>query len=325
MRARMPRDEPLWDWNAAAPRRRLLGPESALLDETLRDGIQNPSVRDPSAAEKLELLELMDGLGIQLVNVGLPAASRRNLDDCVALCRAIVDRRRAIRPVAAGRTVVGDVEAILRVADAAGAAPEAYLFIGSSPIRQLAESWDAAFLARSTEQAIDRATRAGLAACFVAEDTSRSRPEVLQTLWRAAIDAGARRICLADTVGHATPDGLRNLVMFAADIIRASGADVRLDWHGHNDRGLALDNALWALELGVERIHATALGIGERTGNVSMELMLHNLRAMGELAGPSDDDLGRYCRRAARALGWHMPDHQAVVGRSALEALRSVP
>lgn len=296
----------LFDWNRLKARQPLVRPGVSFQDETLRDGIQNPSVVDPSVGDKLELVFRMEELGIQRVNVGLPAASLRNFEDSAVLCREIERSGLAIRPVAAGRTVVADVHAIAEIAARAGSAVEVYTFIGSSAIRQLVEAWDLAFMERQTDRAVAAAVREGLAVCFVTEDTTRARPETLRALWRAAIEAGARRICLTDTVGHATPDGVRNLIHFASDVLLELGVagEVGIDWHGHDDRGLALDDALTALECGADRIHATALGIGERCGNTNMELLLLNLSLMGELS-IERAALERYSELAARALGWN--------------------
>lgn len=294
-----------FDWNRVDPPRRWLRPGVTFLDETLRDGIQNPSVTDPQTQDKLELIHCMDRVGIHAVNVGLPASSRRSYDDALAACQEIAASRLRIRPVAAARTLTSDVEPILEIADRAGIAVEVYTFVGSSPIRWFVESWDIAGLVESSARAIDLAVRRGLSVCYVTEDTTRSRPSVLSALWKAAIERGARRICLTDTVGHATTEGVKALVSFAKSTMLSAGArEVGLDWHGHNDRGLALDNALAALERGCDRIHGTALGIGERAGNTPMELLLHNLYLHGELEEARSAHLVQYCKTAARALHW---------------------
>jgi 2-isopropylmalate synthase len=308
--------EPIYDWNRARERRRLVRLGVTFQDETLRDGIQNPSVVDPPAGDKLELVHAMNALGIQRVNVGLPASSKRNRDDTEAACREIASARLAIRPVAAGRTVVADVTAIAEIAQRAGLAIEVYTFIGSSAIRQLVEAWDLAFLQQKSRDAVAAAVREGLSVCYVTEDTTRARPETLRALWQAAIDAGASRLCLTDTVGHGTPDGVRNLLRFAEDVCSEMGVpETGLDWHGHDDRGLALDNALTALEHGADRIHGTALGIGERCGNTAMEVLLYNLMLLGELE-LDVDRLLRYSRLAARALHWHVPAAHILIGEN---------
>ena len=145
----------------------------------------------------------------------------------------------------------------------------------------------------------------GVEVAYVTEDTTRAHPETLREIWKSALETGAKRLCLADTVGHATRDGVRNLVVFTRALIDETGIDdVGLDWHGHNDRGLALDNALWALEYGIDRIHGCALGIGERTGNTPMELLLLNLWLQGELELGDPSALDRYCEVAARGCKW---------------------
>jgi 2-isopropylmalate synthase len=298
----------VFDWNRVDPPRSWLRPGVTFLDETLRDGIQNPSVTDPDTRDKLELIHSMNDVGIHTVNVGLPAASRRSYEDALAACREIVDSGLRIRPVAAARTVTSDVEPILEIAQRAGIAVEVYTFVGSSPIRWFVESWDIAGLIESSARAIDLVVREGLSVCYVTEDTTRSRPAVLSALWKAAIERGAKRICLTDTVGHATKEGVKALVAFAKSTMLSAGAgDIGIDWHGHNDRGLALDNAISALERGADRIHGTALGIGERAGNTPMELLLHNLFLHRELEGAGPAGLARYCETAARALRWDAP------------------
>jgi 2-isopropylmalate synthase len=271
-----------------------------LQDETLRDGLQSPSVVDPPIAEKLELLHAMEAIGIDVVNVGLPAASVRSGEHVRALCVEIVRARLRLRPAAAGRTLVADLIPIVEASQACGVAILVCTFIGSSPIRKLAEDWSFERILRQSAEAIAFAVREGLEVCYVMEDTTRSRPEDLAALYRNALDHGAQRLCLADTVGHATPDGTRALVSFTRNMLAAGGyANVGLDWHGHNDRGLSLTNSLVALEAGADRVHGCALGIGERVGNACIEHLLINLR--------SDLDrevLARYSATATRALRW---------------------
>lgn len=294
-----------YDWNRAREVAKLLRPGVTFQDETLRDGIQNPSVIDPRIEDKLELIHLMDRLGIHLVNVGLPAASSRNYEDSAAACREIVNSKLAIRPVMAARTVVSDIRPIAEIQQKVGVPVVAYAFIGTSEIRKLAESWDVELIVQRSTEAIAFAVKEGVEVAYVTEDTTRARPETLRTIWKSALQTGAKRLCLADTVGHATRDGVRNLVVFTRALIDEVGIDgVGLDWHGHNDRGLALDNALWALEYGIDRIHGCALGIGERTGNTPMELLLLNLWLQGELELADPSALDRYCELAARACRW---------------------
>jgi 2-isopropylmalate synthase len=214
---------------------------------------------------------------------------------------------------------------MIEVSQLAGMPVEVYAFIGSSPIRQYAEDWDLALIAKRSAEAIDVAVKAGLPVAYVTEDTTRSRPEVLTTLFRAAIDHGAARLCLSDTVGHATPDGVRNLIQFTRHVIAGTGrTDVGIDWHGHNDRGLALENAIWAFEYGADRVHATGLGIGERVGNAQMELLLLNLKLLGQLEGQDLTKLLEYCETIARAVKWDVPINYPLVGRDAFRTATGV-
>jgi 2-isopropylmalate synthase len=317
----------VFDWNEVNRKGRVVTQPFTLFDETLRDGLQNPSVEDPSIGDKLAILHLMEDLGIDEADVGLPGSSKRAFEDVLRICREVVDCKMKIKIAAAGRTVVSDITPMIEVSQRAGLPIEVYAFIGSSPIRQYVEQWDVALIAKRSAEAIDVAVKAGLPVCYVTEDTTRSRPEVLTTLFRTAIDHGATRLCLSDTVGHATPDGVRNLVQFTRSVIAGAGADtnVGIDWHGHNDRGFALENAIWALEFGADRVHATALGIGERVGNAAMELLLMNLRLLGQL--PAERNLTKlveYCETVARAVHWQIPLNYPLVGRDAFRTATGV-
>jgi isopropylmalate/homocitrate/citramalate synthase len=304
----MQQQDLIYDWNAAIEAvdySRI--PAVELDDETLRDGLQCPSVTDPPIAAKIRILNLMCELGIHTADIGLPGAGPRAEADVLALATEIGRNSLPIRANCAARTVRADIEPIARVVQKTGVAIEACTFIGSSPIRQYAEDWTLDRMLRATEDAVRFAVDEGLEVMYVTEDTTRARPETLKRLYTLAIESGAARICLADTVGHATPDGVRQLVRFVrSDIIAPTGRQVKLDWHGHRDRGLGLANALAAIEAGVDRVHGTALGIGERVGNTEMDLLLVNLK----LLGMHDRDLSRlpaYCREVSDATGVPIP------------------
>jgi isopropylmalate/homocitrate/citramalate synthase len=293
-------------------------------DETLRDGLQNPSVTDPPLEDKLYLLHLMEGLGIHTAAIGLPGAGPRAVKDVTALAREIVEAKLRIRPNCAARTVLADIRPIVEISQAVGVAIEACTFIGSSPIRQYVEGWTLERMLHTSEEAVTFAVREGLPVMFVTEDTTRARPETLKALYGRAIEWGARRICLADTVGHATPAGTRALVRFVKEqIVAPSGEDVKVDWHGHRDRGYGLANALAAMEAGADRIHGTALGIGERCGNVEMELLLVNLALEGLHTGDLTG-LPEYCEAAARAVSLPITAGAPVVGRDAFRTATGV-
>ncbi|MBM4359734.1 MAG: 2-isopropylmalate synthase [Deltaproteobacteria bacterium] len=320
----LPHDDLIFDWNEFDRRGRIIPKGVEFFDETLRDGLQNPSVTDPPIEKKLELLHEMAAIGIHAADIGLPGSSQRAFDDCLRMCREISDHRLPIKVAFAGRTVAADIVPMIEISQRAGMPIEAYTFIGSSPIRQFAEDWDLDLILKRSAEAIDVGVKGGLEIAYVTEDTTRSRPEVLASLFRMAIDHGAARLCLCDTVGHVTPDGVRNLIAFTKSVIAGAASTVKIDWHGHNDRGLALVNAIWALECGAHRVHGTALGIGERVGNAAMELILLNLKLLGLLEEQSLDHLMAYCVKAADAVGWTVPINYPLVGRDAFRTATGV-
>ena len=309
--------ELIYDWNRA-------GGDAAfdwsrarvdLNDETLRDGLQSPSVHDPSIDVKKRLLHLMADLGIVAADIGLPGAGPRVVEQVRALATEIRDAKLPIAPNCAARTVIADVEPIVRVSDEVGIRIEAATFIGSSPIRQYAEDWTLDRILKSTEEAVTYAVKHGLPVMYVTEDTTRARPDALKALYGAAIACGATRICLADTVGHATPDGVKSLVHFVKNEI-VKRQNVKIDWHGHRDRGMGLINCLAAIEAGVDRVHGTALGVGERVGNAEMDLLIVNLKLLG--AHPHDiKRLPEYCRLVAEAVNVPIPVNYPVMGEDA--------
>jgi isopropylmalate/homocitrate/citramalate synthase len=288
-----------------------------LNDETLRDGLQSPSAIDPPIDIKLHFLHLMADLGIAAADLGLPGAGPRVVESVRALAREIVGARLPIAPNCAARTVVADVEPIARISQEVGIAIEAATFIGSSPIRQYAEDWTLDRMLKVSEEAVRFAVHEGLPVMYVTEDTTRARPETLEALYGNAIRCGARRLCVADTVGHATPEGVRNLVRFVKQrIVEPSGEDVKVDWHGHRDRGMGLINCLAAIEAGADRVHATALGVGERVGNAEMDLLIVNLALLGTHRHDVSK-LGEYCQLAADTIGVPLPANYPVMGRDA--------
>ncbi|MBI4477605.1 MAG: 2-isopropylmalate synthase [Acidobacteria bacterium] len=311
----------IYDWNLVdfrPPAHQVM-----LDDETLRDGLQSPSVRRPTIEQKIELLHLMDGLKMDTVDIGLPGAGPHVMRDVERLAREIVDQRLSIRPNCAARTVDSDVLAVAEVSQRAGLAIECCAFIGSSPIRTYTESWSLEYLERHTEDAVKLAVSEGLPVMYVTEDSTRADPETLSRLYKTAIRAGAARICLADTVGHAAPAGAAAVVGFALRLIKQMGVEIGLDWHGHRDRGFDLANSIAALEAGATRIHGAALGIGERVGNTPMDLLLVNLVLMGY----RQQDLLRvkdYVAMTSEICGVPVPPNYPVFGRDAFRTATGV-
>lgn len=286
-----------------------------LNDETLRDGLQSPSVKDPSLEVKKRLLHLMADLGIVAADIGLPGAGPRVVEQVRALAKEIRDQKLPIAPNCAARTVVTDIEPIVRISQDVGIAIEAATFIGSSPIRQYTEDWTVDRIVEATEEAVTYAVDNGLSVMYVTEDTTRARPETITALYGTAIDCGAKRICLADTVGHATPDGVKALVSFVRREI-VGDRPIKIDWHGHRDRGMGLINCLAAIEAGIDRVHATALGVGERVGNAEMDLLIVNLKLLGVPLGDIRK-LPEYCQLVADAVGVPIPVNYPVIGTDA--------
>lgn len=317
--------ELIYDWNEVERQGSPFRTKTFKLhDETLRDGIQNPSVVDPSIEDKLAIVHLLDELGVYSSDVGLPGAGQRAFEDVLRICEEIRDSKLSLLPACAGRTVIGDIEPMVEVSQKVGTPVEVMTFIGSSAIRQLAEDWSKELIIKRSVEAISFAHRNGLPVTFVTEDTTRSRPDLLSDLFRAAIDSGASRLCLCDTVGHATPDGVRNLLQFTRNIVTGTGTDTKIDWHGHNDRGLGLVNAIFAFEFGADRVHGCVLGIGERVGNTPLDHLLINLKLLGELPEQDVSRLNELCQLVSKATQFPIPINYPVVGEDAFRTATGV-
>lgn len=314
----------IYDWN------REDGPElirplvPMLNDETLRDGLQSPSVIDPPIEKKIRILHLMEELGIDSLNLGLPGAGPRARADVLRLAQEMASCKMKIRADCAARTVKPDIDPIADVVQATGVEIEAATFLGSSPIRQYTENWTIDFLLQTTERAVKYARSLGLPVMYVTEDTTRARPAAIKKLYATAIECGARAIVICDTVGHATPRGARALVRFVLEeVVKPSGEKIRVDWHGHSDRGLAVANALAAYEAGADQVHAAALGLGERVGNTPMDQMLVNLKLMGAIHRDLSK-LKEYAETVSESVGVPIPPNYPVVGSDAFRTATGV-
>lgn len=294
-----------------------------VVDETLRDGLQSPSVTHPSIQDKVYLLYLMRCLEIDAADLGLCGAGERFKKDVVVLAREIVNQNMPIVPQSAARTLESDIAPIVDASQEAGVAIEACVFLGSSPIRQYAEGWDLSTLLRLTESSVAFAVQHGLPVMFVTEDTTRAQPDVLRQIYACAIRSGAHRICAADTVGHATPEGVRNLIRFLRGVVDEVDPAVGIDWHGHKDRGLDIVNTLAAIEAGADRVHGCALGVGERSGNTPMEILLVNLNLLG-MANRDLKGLPEYCQVVSQACGVPVPFNYPIVGADSFRTATGV-
>jgi 2-isopropylmalate synthase len=317
----------IYDWNTRDAHAAQWPARFSLFDETLRDGIQSPSVHDPDIADKLRIVHLLDQVGIEYLDLSLPGAGQRALLDGVRLVQEISDQRLRIRPACAARTHLNDIRPIAEIAQRTGVSVEVMTFIGSSPIRLYAEDWDEPRMLKLSAEAIRFSVEQGLPCTYVTEDTTRARPEMLASLFKNALDCGANRLCICDTVGHATPDGVRSLLAFTRAIVDGMGltGKIGIDWHGHNDRGLGVINALWALRSGADRVHGTILGIGERVGNAALDQILVNLHLMGALEQGRDlTKLGELAAVVARACQVPIPYNYPVLGSDAFRTATGV-
>ncbi len=314
--------ELIYDWNLVdapeKPKQRIM-----VTDETLRDGLQSPSVIQPEIQDKVYLLYLMNDLGVDAADLGLCGAGEKFKYHVTVLAKEIVNQKMPIQPQSAARSVISDIAPIVDVSQEVGTPIEAAIFLGTSPIRQYAEGWDTNFLLKQTEESVSFAVKNGIPVMFVTEDTIRAQPETLRQVYTTAIRAGAHRICVSDTVGHITPHGVRALITFLRKVVDEIDPSVGIDWHGHKDRGLDVINSLTAIEAGADRVHACGLGIGERSGNTPMELLLVNLN----LLGWSIRDLTKlpeYCEVISEKCGAVIPFNYPVVGADSFRTATGV-
>ncbi len=318
-----PDDVEIYDWNTHDGKRNL--PKSISLDdESLRDGLQSPSTVDPPTESKLKLIRLMEKLGINAADIGYPRTSKKMYNDVLKSAQMIKDEKLKIFPNCAARTLEADIQPVIDISHKVDIPIEVAAFIGSSPIRQFVENWDMDHLLKLTENAVNLCIENDVPVMFVTEDTTRARPDDLSKLYLRAVELGAKAICLSDTVGHATPEGAYSLVTYMKTILSDHGfKDIRIDWHGHRDRGLSLANAFAAIEAGANRIHGSALGIGERCGNVPMDQLLVNLKLYGVI----DNDLcalPEYTEMVSKMVKIPIPVNYPVIGRDAFRTATGV-
>jgi 2-isopropylmalate synthase len=284
-----------------------------LNDETLRDGLQAPGIKQPSLKEKIKILDCIHSLGIDAACIGFPAAGPAMMKHLESMLRHINKKCLTFRVACAARTVQDDIAPIVELSQKFGLSIDANVFVGCSPIRQLVEHWDLDHIVKLVKDAVSFAVNNNIPVCFITEDTTRSKPEHLKRIYETAVEYGAYRVCLCDTVGSATPSGTMDLVGYVKGFLASHSKHIYLDWHGHNDRGLGMANALAAIEAGVDRVHATGLGLGERSGNTSMEQLLINLKLMN-LKTFSSIQLKSYCDAVSLGCGYDIPINLPVVG-----------
>ena len=291
-------------------------------DETLRDGLQSPSAINPTVEQKIELIDFMEKLGIQKVDLGLPGAGPQHVGHIDSMLSHIKDRGYSLRPGCAVRTLVSDIEPLVNLQSKHETQIQASAFLGTSPIRQYAEGWTMERIMSTAESAVTFAVSNDIPVMFVTEDTTRSNPEDIKKVYTRAMELGADRICVCDTCGHVTPNGVKKLLRFIQDeVIPDSGfkrRDIEVNWHGHQDRGLGVANNLAAYEAGADVIHGTALGVGESSGNAPIAQPLVNLSLMG-VVNNDLTSLSQYMKKAHEYVGVALPRNYPVFGEDAFE------
>ena len=291
-------------------------------DETLRDGLQSPSARNPSIEQKIELLSYMERLGIQKVDLGLPGAGPFHREHISAMLSHISENDYQIRPGAAVRTLMHNIEPLVEMQQEHGMEIQASAFLGTSPIRQYTEGWTMDKLVATMEKAVSFAVENDIPVMFVTEDTTRSKPEDIKLIYQRAMDLGVRRLCICDTCGHVTPNGVKQLLSFIDEEVIKDGGyqrrDVEVNWHGHQDRGLGVANNIAAVEAGADVLHGTALGVGERAGNAPLDQTLVNLSLMG-IINNDLSLLNEYVKKANEYIQVPLPRNYPVFGRVAFE------
>lgn len=321
----LPTDDVWFTWNDAETEQG--SSESAysgiLFDETLRDGLQAPHIRNLTLEQKLSFVDHMVRSGVRSADLGFPGSDAAAARECTELAKHIASNGLDLTPGYAGRTHPSDINAICEVGQQSGVAIEAYAFIGVSPIRQYVEDWDIELIKRAVHRSAAECRRGNVEFVLVLEDAIRCTPEVLGSVYDSAVETGTRRLTLCDTVGAAVPGGTAALVRWTQRYFAERGHPVALEWHGHNDRGLALANSLTALALGCARVHGTILGIGERAGNASLDQLMVNSHLDGHHAYDLKA-LREYCRYAAPLLGVDIPQNYPAMGRDVFKTSAGV-
>lgn len=275
-------------------------------DETLRDGEQTPGVYY-TLEEKVRLAKMLDEIGVDILNCGIPAISPGE----VAAIKAITKEGLRASVLGACRTVQSDIDACLK-ADVDECSP----FIAISDVHLKFK------LKKTREEAIDMAVKSveyakahGLKTTIVTEDTVRADLDVVQTLYNRCIEAGADRALFCDTVGVMTPMATR---WWFTQIKERVDNRAEFGFHNHNDYGLGTANALAAFEVGVPVLNTTVNGIGERAGNVAFEQVVMALEDLyGVKTNIKLDKLMDLCFAVEECTGVPIGITQPVVGYNA--------
>lgn len=302
----------------------MTAPRVLIFDTTLRDGEQAPGCT-MTLPEKLAVARQLARLRVDVIEAGFPAASPGDWDAVHAVATDVGSGGDS--PVICGlaRANEADIDrCATAIAPAARARVHTFIATSDLHIAHKLRSTRAAVLATVT-----RAVRHARAACadveFSAEDAARSDRSFLQDVLAAAIDAGATTLNVPDTVGYAVPveygDLIAGVVTLANRAARASGHDIVVSTHCHDDLGLAVANSLAGVAAGARQVECTVNGIGERAGNAALEevvMALHTRHArFGVDTGIATREIGQASALVARCTGMRVPPNKAVVGTNA--------
>jgi 2-isopropylmalate synthase len=295
-------------------------------DETWRDGMQGTQTeRHPDTEERREYLVFAGKNGfIEHADIGFPGSGIKHRNEMVNLINSLEEKKAGITLSAAGRgSAKDDIRAILEVSSRTGYPLEGDLFLDTSEIRAKVEGWDRTEKLKSLKDNISLLKKEGLPVMFVLERATTTSPKELYDPLMMAIDLGVDRICIADTQGIITPQGVSNIFRWVINEIGENNKDLKLDFHEHNDLGMGIANCLVAAAEGVDRLHATARGIGERAGNVNLEQLLVVLSAKG-YRKTDVRKIRDFAEMSASMLGLEISKYEPIIGENSMETASGV-
>ena len=267
----------LYSWNAL----NRANISNVKIEDDIRDALQSVRTVQPLLSERKALLDLSAKVGIQYSFLGFPAASQNETNLVTALVKHIADEKIPIEPVLMARALENDVKRIIEIQNETSYAVAADIFINTSALRLKIEGWTLDTIINKIKKSHHLSVNNNLKYRISLEDSARTAPDSIEILIKEIINLGIKTIVLCDTVGDCLPSGASNLTSFVMDIISKENVDVEIGWHGHNDKGLSLANALASVEAGATIISGTFTGIGERTGNIPLEQIIYILSQNG--------------------------------------------
>ncbi|MFJ6650483.1 hypothetical protein ACIQPS_33040 [Streptomyces sp. NPDC091290] len=259
--------------------------KAQILSECLRDGLQGISGY-PSVDDMMQYLHLLQDFGVTYATVGIYPGAANMLD--ATMKKLLARMRDEVPSIVPSVLSMCTEESLKWTAECKDIHPdlESVVFMGSAPSRRLVQGWDLDFILHQLNTFIGKSVELGIPVIAGTEHTTQTSPEDLRAITRTQVESGAYCIALADTIGIIRPLGTYRIVRFVRDELEALGMpQVKLDWHGHRDTGNALGNAMMAVAAGGDRIHVVSRGVGERSGNASLEEVVLNFAAIEEEAG----------------------------------------